>query len=57
MGFLSLSETEKEKLVDLMAEIDKVDIDVDAIKTQAGELSNRKRPCYFSINIFYTSRN
>lgn len=37
---VSLSETEKEKLVDLMAEIDKVDIDVDAIKTQAGELYN-----------------
>ena len=37
---VSLSETEKEKIVDLMAEINKVDIDVDAIKTQAGELYN-----------------
>lgn len=37
---VDLSETEKEKIVDLMAEINKVDIDVDAIKTQAGELYN-----------------
>lgn len=37
---VSLPETDKEKLIDLMAEINKVDIDVDAIKTQAGELYN-----------------
>lgn len=35
---VSLKEEEKEKIVDLMAEINKVDVDVDAIKTQAGEL-------------------
>ena len=35
---VTLSEEEKEKIVDLMANINKVDIDVDAIKTQAAEL-------------------
>lgn len=35
---VTLSEEDKEKIVDLMAEINKVDIDVDAIKTQASEL-------------------
>lgn len=35
---VTLSQEEKEKIVDLMADINKVDIDVDAIKTQAGAL-------------------
>jgi uncharacterized protein YpuA (DUF1002 family) len=35
---VSLSEEDKEKIVDLMAEIDKVDVDADAIKTQAAQL-------------------
>lgn len=35
---VTLSQEEKEKIVDLMADINKVDVDVDAIKTQAGAL-------------------
>lgn len=38
---VTLSQDEKEKIVDLMANINKVDVDVDAIKTQAGELYDR----------------